>query len=101
MFSENVSAALKARNAEAKRAAEAEEAASAKERQLNQTEQRLNETEQLLSEAQSELEESIQFAASRVSELDDARSEVSSVTTGYCHSSLEAALAAVRGARRE
>ena len=40
-------------------------------------------------------------AESMVSELDDARSEVSSVTTGYCHSSLEAALAAVRGTRRE
>ena len=40
-------------------------------------------------------------AESMLSELDDARSEVSSVTTGYCHSSLEAALAAVRGTRRE
>ena len=40
-------------------------------------------------------------AESMVSSLDDARSEVSSVTTGYCHSSLEAALAAVRGTRRE
>ena len=40
-------------------------------------------------------------AESMVSEIDNARSEVSSVTTGYCHSSLEAALAAVRGTRRE
>ena len=40
-------------------------------------------------------------AESMVSSLDDARSEVSSVTTGYCHSSLEAALAAVRGTRRK
>ena len=40
-------------------------------------------------------------AESMVSELDDARSEVSSVTTGYCHSSLEAALAAVRGTRQK
>ena len=40
-------------------------------------------------------------AESMVSSIDDARSEVSSVTTGYCHSSLEAALAAVRGTRRE
>ena len=36
-------------------------------------------------------------AESMVSDLDDARSEVSSIATGYVHSSLESALASVRG----
>ena len=40
-------------------------------------------------------------AESMVSDIDEFRSEVSSITTGYAHSSLESALAAVRGARRE
>ena len=40
-------------------------------------------------------------AESMVSDIDDARSELSSVATGYAHSSLESALAALRGARRE
>ena len=42
-------------------------------------------------------------AESMVSDLDDARSEVSgipSIATGYAHSSLEAALASVRGIRK-
>ena len=58
-------AAEKAREAEAERAAAAEAATAASAAKLNQTEHQLD-------EARSELKEQIQFAAGRVTELDDA-----------------------------